>query len=288
MMLLNTSLLRERFVIHDAKAAARPIVAVGNRMLLPLKSGDGEIRERLVIRAQSMHVTLRLAAFLTREFYNRGPLLNRLIPLKWQTIWEDAIADYERLHNPAVWGAIYHNGRTVFQSGEYHQFLDVIEQCDIKNRAEYDRAVQIAEDAFKAAGKNVTIDHHVNIGVVIGAMEQSTRCGLILRAPSHTSTFNFTMSEKAEGIRLSPDHGLDVAASYLEGIQLAFATGIADADGHGSPINQPAYNRIGRLSHIIRTYEQDFIIRYRPDKPDFKDIMQQARYNAYGKAEDHR
>lgn len=280
-MILNTSLLRERFVIHDTKNPTESIIAVGNRMLLSLSNNDKSIQERFVVRAQSMHVTLRLIALITAEFHNRGPILNRTIPMKWQHLWNDATIDYEKLNNPHLWGCIYQNGKPIFRSGKYHPFLDVIEQCDVKNRAEYDRAILIAEDAFKTAGKTVRIDHDVNIGVVIGTMENSTRCGLILRAPTHTSTFNFTITENPEiGMKLSPEHGLDIAACFLEGIQLAYATGMAGPDEapiDSQTINGSAKNRIGRLNHIIESYERDYKIRYRPERPEFTDIVRKAR-----------
>lgn len=292
-MLLNTSLLRERFIINDNLKSDAPITAVGNRLLLPLVSDNGEIKERFVVRAQTMHMALRLAAYITREFYTRGPLLHRQVPVKWADVWYDMTSDFERLHNPSLWCCIYHNGRPIFKNGNYHAFLDVIEKCDIKNRAEYDRAVYIAEDAFKTAGKDVDIIHNVNIGVVIGATDHRIRSGLILRTPSHTSTFNFMMEEEEEfPSPLKPHHGLELSSYYLEGIQLAVLTGINESkkrQDRSSSLtediiipSQSAYKRLGRLNQAIETCEKTYKIRYRPEKPDFKAILDEARQSSWG------
>mgnify|MGYP001351839819 CR=1 FL=1 len=290
-MLLNTSLLRERFVIQDEKHALEPIVAVGNRLLLPLVSDNGEIKERFVVRAQTMHMALRLAAYIAREFQTKGPILHRQVPLRWDDIWYDMTSEFERLYNPSAWCAIYHNGRAIFKNGNYHPFLDVIEQCDIKNRADYDKAIYIAEDIFKQAGKSVKINHNVNIGVVIGAMEGRIRSGLILRAPAHTSTFNFVIETDYDNpASLRPHDGLDLSSYYLEGIQLAVLTGIAEyqrkrdgAPASHEPIPlQSAYKRLGRLTQAIDSREKQFSIRYRPEKPDFKTILDEARQLSWG------
>ena len=290
-MLLNTSLLRERFIINEENSKSKPKVALGNRLLLPLNNGEGTIQERFVIRSQTMHMALRMAAFISNEFYKRGPILNRQVPLKWDDIWYDMTNEYERIYNPSLWCCIYHNGRPIFKFGQYHSFLDVIEQCDIKNRSEYDRAVYLAEDIFKDAGKIVDITHQVNIGVVIGAMDKRIRCGLILRAPSHTSTFNFMIEEHDDvPTPLLPHHGLELASYYLEGIQLAVLIGIAEHNKKNniqssSKVSIPiksAYNRIGRLTQSIIAYENTYKIRYRPEKPDFKLILEEAQALNWG------
>lgn len=288
-MILNTSLLRERFTIFHPDKDGREIVqAVGNRILLSLVSKNGEVRERLIVRAHSMHITLRLAALITHEFHKSGPLLNRQIPFPWQKAWDDITFDFEHTHVPETWCCIYSNGRPVFSRGEYHPFLDVIEQCDIKNRAEYDRAVGIAENVFKQAGKIVQIEHDVNIALVIGVMEDKTRCGLILRAPTRTTTFNFQI----EPLNTSPQsaiqahHGLVMAADFLEAIQLAVTTGfvqsqinigkIRDASPAGRKA-KAALKRIGRLNQSILSFESLYAVRYRPEKPDFTEILETAR-----------
>lgn len=287
-MLINTSLLRERFVIQEKKGNQPPLVALGNRILLPLKSYNGEINERIVIRAHSMHMALRISATLTREFYNMGPILHRQVKFAWDEMWYDLITDFERPYTPETWCCIYHNGRPIFQHGEHHPFLDIIEQCDVKNRAEYDRAINITEDVFKQAGKDVDIDHQINIAVVIGAMEDKTRCGLILRAPKRTTTFNFQIENKDNTKeRIPPYIGFEMSANFLEAIQLSVTSGFTDSQLDNGKIlatspkakkTQPSYKRIGRLNQSIKSIENQYKVKYRPEKPDFTELRDEA-YN---------
>lgn len=283
MMLLNTSLLRERFTITENDSNQKPIEAFGNRILLPLKSKNGEISERFVIRAHSMHMALRMATEITREFYEHGPIINRMLKLRWKDIWFDISSDFERPHVPETWISIYHNGRPLYKDGQYHPFLDIIEQCDIKNRDEYDRAIPMAIEIFKQAGKDVQINHDVNIASVVGSTEDRSRCGLILRAPEKTTTFNFTMNTNQEKkFQPSLHHGLELSAIYLEAIQLAVSTGYVEAQIEQGLIRETSekgqkvkasYHRIGRLNTSIESFETMYDIRYRPEKPDFKILM---------------
>lgn len=286
-MLLNTSLLRERFTIRQSNKG-QAIKAVGNRILLPLTSKNGNVKERFIIRAHSMHMALRMAAEISREFATLGPLLNRPTPFNWKDCWYDLTTDFERPHVPETWIAVYHNGRVVYSEGAYHPFLDVIEQCDVKNRAEYDRAITIAEDVFKQAGKQVTIDHDINIALVIGVMEQKTRCGLILRASDGTRTFNMQIDPHPDYTdrAISIPNALQLASYFLEGIQLAVTTGYLQNQIQSGRLKtgsaaerkaRAAYKRIGQLSQYIKGDENRYKIRYRPERPDFIDILEQAK-----------
>lgn len=286
-MLLNTSLLRERFTIRQSNEG-HAIKAVGNRILLPLTSKNGNVKERFIVRAHSMHMALRMAAEISRKFATLGPLLNRQKPFNWKDCWYDLTTDFERPHVPETWIAVYHNGRVVFSEGAYHPFLDVIEQCDVKNRAEYDRAITIAEDVFKQAGKEVTIDHDINIALVIGVMEQKTRCGLILRASDGTRTFNMQIDPHSDYTDrpISIPNALQLASYFLEGIQLAVTTGYLQNQIQNGKLKtgsaaerkaRAAYKRIGQLSQYIKGDENRYKIRYRPERPDFIDILEQAK-----------
>lgn len=286
MMLLNTSLLRERFTITEKGSKQEPIMAFGNRILLPLTHEESGLQERIVVRAHSMHMALRMAAAISFEFYKSGPIINRPKSFPWKDKWYDLSSDFERPHTPDTWVCVYHNGRIIYANGNHHPFLDIIEQCDIKNRAEYDRAIYIAEDIFKQADRNVKIDHDVNIAFVIGAMSDKIRCGLILRAASRTTTFNVSIEKlKDDSSKFLPHHGLNLAADYLEGIQLAVSCGYtenqiaADKISEESVIAKRAgasYRRIGRLNQSISGYENSYNVKYRPEKPDFSLLKDEA------------
>jgi len=283
-MLINTSLLRERFVLAETGFREDPMIALSNRILLPLNSKNGQMNERLVVRAHSMHMALRMAARLTQEFYNLGPLVNRQVQLDWHQIWNDITTTFERLHVPETWVCVYHHGQIVFQDGDHHPFLDVIEKCDVKNRAEYYNAVKIAEDTFLEKGKVVEIEHDINIAAVIGVMEKQARCGLILRSPKQTTTFNYAMRSVEKDI--APHAALDLAADFMEGIQLAVTAGLTERRRQSGMLSQTSpmvkkmkasHNRIGKLSKAIEAYNNMYDVRYRPEQPDFLSILEEVR-----------
>ena len=287
-MLLNTSLLREKFTITEKYKDQPPLVAVGNRILLSLQSQNSDYSEQIIVRTHSMHMALRLASEIYQEFRTKGPILNRQTPFPWKNVWYDLSTDFERPHTPETWCSVYNNGRLIYQDGVHHPFLDIIEQCDIKNRAEYDRAIPIAIDIFKQAGKNVDIKHEVNIAAVVGAMTEQVRCGLILRAPLQTSTFNFTIKQKTpENNTIIPaNDGLDLCAYYLEAIQLAVTAGFNEGKMLTGQLKETtnqarktkaSYTRIGRLNNTIETIESLYDIRYRPEKPDFQNLLDIAK-----------
>ena len=134
----QTSLLREKFTITDLAPSKskkeEPVIALSNRIVVPLISHDGIDNETFIVRTQNMHSCARLAAAITREFFERGTIANRAAPFSWKTLWQDVIKGYEKDWNPDIWCAVYYKGRAVFQEGEHHPFLDIIEQCDANNK----------------------------------------------------------------------------------------------------------------------------------------------------------
>ena len=247
---------------------------------------DGIDNETFIVRTQNMHSCARLAAAITKEFFERGTIANRATPLPWKELWVDVIKGYERDWNPDIWCAIYYNGRVVFQQSNHHPFLDIIEQCDAANKQEYAESVVFAEKAFSQAGKTVTIDHDSNIALVVSCKENKAKCGIIVRAASGATTFNYTAEPKEENPRTIYAHTtLTVAAAFLEGIQLAFQVGLMNRKKEFKLIekysdedrkHRRAADRLGNLNRAIGNYEQHFMINYRPERPTFKDMVTKA------------
>lgn len=290
MFLLNTTMLREKFTVTEKDGAA-PMIAMGNRILLPLVSKSGRSDERLVVRGQNMHTTLRMAAMLTKTFYRDGPILSRSPSYPWGPNWESALPEYERNTNAGSWVSVYAGGRCVFKQGNYHPFMDVIEQCDARNRDEYDRAVSIAESAFNMAGRGVTIDHNSTIAMVIGAMSDKTRVGLMFRNPRRSTTFNFAIDPKKTSITrdvaiAQPHQCLLQAAAWLELVQLSVTVGFYRARRGGAmddaPTLEAAQRRLGRLNAEIVQFEESFDVHYRPERPDMMALIEEAAAYARG------
>lgn len=285
----NATLLREKFVIKDVmpeKHDEKPIIALSNRLTLPLYDPRTDQRETLVIRAQNMHTAARLGARLSQDFIDQGPLLARATPYDWADAYDTITKGYESRFNPNIWAAIYHKGRILFEKGaaERHPFLDVIEQCDARNKEDYEKAVAVAEDAFKHAGKLVNIEHDANVALVINLNDDEGKCGIIVRGPSRTTTFSFTARKKA-GRPVRPSSCLSASAAFLEGIQLAFQVGmirqkiryeLVGKSSEEAHKGEDAAQKLYRLNAAITQFEGMYEVRYRPDKPDFKNMVEEA------------
>ncbi len=283
----RTSLLREKFTITEkVNKQAKPVIALSNRIVVPLISSDKIDNETFVIRTQNMHSCARLAAAVTKEFFERGTIANRAIPVPWKSMWMDVIKGYEKDWNKNIWCAIYHKGRVIYQHGEHHPFLDIIEQCDAANKDDYSQSVEFAEDAFAQAGKSVDIKHDSNVALIIATTPEQAKCGIIVRAASGTTTFNYTATPNLRYDKPIHAHTtLTVSAAFLEGVQLAFQVGLLNKKFEYRLIEKfsdeyrqftRAGTRLQNLDRAIGTYEQQFNVTYRPDRPTFQEMTEKA------------
>lgn len=285
----KTTLLREKFTLRDPAgdlSDTPPVVALSNRMVLPLSSDLGEEAETYVIRTQNMHSCARLAGAIAKEYYDRGAIMKRPAAFSWENLWRDVIKGYEKDWNPDIWCAIYHKGRCVYEDGTRHPFLDIIEKCDSVNREEYSQSVQFAERAFQQAGKEMKIEHDSNIALIISIREGEAKCGVILRGANRKTTFNYNVKQRrinSEEVRIPTI--LSVSAAFLEGVQLAFGVGMAnrkrslglldkfsDEDRKG----KRGAERLINLTGAVESIERKYIVQYRPDRPNFQRMVDES------------
>ncbi|MCD8562695.1 MAG: hypothetical protein LRY54_01210 [Alphaproteobacteria bacterium] len=287
MVSFNSSLLREKFTIHDpldtGSESGGPVLALSNRMVVELSSPNSRNKERFIIRAQNMHSCVRLAARLVRTYYTTGPILARSEAFEWESIWDQIVSDYEYEFNSQRWVAVYNNGKLLFESGEHHPFLDVIEKCDALNKGEYEKAIPVAENAFRQLGREVQIDYDANVALVTEMDDKQARCGVILRGPNRTTTFNFAVFPKSEVLNIPQI--LAASAAFLEGIQLAFMIGmnnekirlgIIERFSLEERMTREARRRLSRLNAEIANLESTCDVRYRPERPEFPHIVMDA------------
>ncbi len=288
----QATLLREKFTIRDPRqdSTDSPVIALSNRMVVSLPTRRKEDPpETLVVRTQNMHSCVRMAARLVSAAEEDScPLTQRVPPFEWNRAWKSVIEGYEDKYNPRIWCAIYHEGLPVFEQGERHAFLDVIETCDFKTRTKYSEAVIVAENAFKKAGREVTIEHDSGTALVLHVTPEQGRVGAILRGINQTATFNFT----ARSLRKKPvkiPACMTVAAAFLEGIQLAFQVGmgltklrygILPGGTDDAKRFEEGEKRMARLKIAILQFEQTVDMTYRPERPDFFDILDKSKQEA--------
>lgn len=289
----NASLLREKFVIRDAVGggdAGTSIVALSNRITIPLGLPGGRSEENYVVRAQNMHTCARFAARIAQEYSEKGPLMGRKPKdeFDWEYAWLALCKGYEKTWNPNRWVAVYHKGRILFEAqGEgtaRHPFVDIIEQCDAVNPESYEESLTIAEEAFKKAGRTVSIEYDSNVALILSVKDDEGKCGVIVRGPSRTTTFNFTARPRA-GRPVKPSQCLSAAAAFLEGIQLSFLVGMTNIRGlyeliekNGEEVRKgrEASQKLGRLNSAIAQFENLQEVAYRPDRPEFSKMIDEA------------
>ncbi|MEM6811182.1 MAG: hypothetical protein AAF549_01820 [Pseudomonadota bacterium] len=282
----NLSLLREKFTIIPKNETEDPLIATSNRIVLPLVSPDGIDNEEFIVRTQNMHSCCRMAASIIKEFTERGSVLHRAQPVDWKLMWHDVIKGYERKWNDDIWCVIYFKGRILFQSGKYHPFLDIIEQCDASNENNYQQSIKLAEDIFAKAGKQVIIKHDSNIALVLQTKPDIAKCGIIIRAASGTTTFNYTTKLRYSAqAKITAYTILTAAASFLEAVQLSFTIGLLKRKIDFGMIKRHSEDeqkfkksetRLGNLNRAIKGYEEKYDVFYRPDKPDFFEMVTKA------------
>lgn len=288
MVSFNSSLLREKFTIHDpldsGSETGAPVLALSNRMVVELEGKTGQYKESFVVRTHNMHSCVRIVGRIFRAYHTTGPILIRAKGFEWDTIWEQIVNEYEYEFNPHRWVAIYSNGKVLFEAGERHPFLDVIEKCDARNKAEYEKAIPIAEDAFRQLGREVRIEYDANVALVTDMDDKQARCGVILRGPNRTTTFNFAVFPKKEPV-LNIPQVMTASAAFLEGVQLAFMIGmnnekirlgIIERFSHEEKQTREARRRLSRLNAEIANLETACEVRYRPERPEFPHIIMDA------------
>lgn len=273
----NTSLVREKIIFTDGSpdtggGAKDPVTIRSNRIFLRL--GIPPITEKVVIRAQNMHSTLRLAAKVLYSYRHSGLLLDRNVAFDWQDHWNGVLSDYEKEYSPDVWAAVYINGKSVFKTMT-SPFVDVIEKCALLTIDNYDATMEVTENALKQIGHAVQINHSSNVATTFADDGDVMRCGIIHRSSSRDTTFSFTASGGERHNRIVQCMG--IVAAYLELFNLRFT--IQTLQGKirrgqvmkASPESvqiRAAIARQGGINKAIASFEEIYQVKYRPEKPD--------------------
>lgn len=271
------SLLREKFVIHEVGVDSAPLVAMGNRLHITLPGETGN----LVIRGHSMHITLRYGAEILRQSSYVNHIENIKEFFKWNDLWSKLIKPFESENTPETWIVVYFCGEVIFHDNFHHQFFDVIEQCEHKNQKiseKYEQSIIMAQNAFKKMGRNVLIEQESHIGFILDDTSKELRFAVILRLPWQRATFVCRMAENKK-IKKHPYHfvAMNLAADYIEGINMAVRSGFLEKSGKNIQIYKLIQKRLNSLSVAINQAETQYVVKYRPEKPDFKNIQKRVQ-----------
>lgn len=270
----NTSLIREKITLTESLEAAPEkdqIVIRSNRLFLNLKGSSGS--ERIVIRTQNMHTTLRLAALLLVVRYREGSFLDRTEPFDWADTWASCLSEYEKEYNAAVWAIVYINGKTVFKTMS-SIFVDIIETCAILTQGNYDATMDVTKTVLKRAGKDMDINHSSIVAGTFSDDGDLFRGGIIHRTDIGDIIFNFTVQEGEKAGRIV--QAMMAAAAYLEFFSLNFILrNLNDKIRSGkvektfTETNQirAAIGRQNGIRKAISSFEENNKVTYNPAKP---------------------
>lgn len=278
----NTLLVREKIIFIDGTPdegglAKEPVVIRSNRIFLKL--GLAPVTEKVVIRAQNMHATLRLTAKLLYHYYQEGLLLDRRASFDFAAQWEASLSAYDKEYNLDLWAAVYIGGKSVFKTVS-SPFADVIEKCALLSIDNYDATMEVTENALKQIGHAVRINHSSNVATTFSDNGVMMRCGIIHRSSNKDTTFSFTVSGGVPRERVVQSIGM--VAAYLELFNLRFTIDNLQAKirkgiiPRGSPETaqiRAAISRQGLINKAILSFESTYNVKYRPEKPDlFSDM----------------
>ncbi|PCI00794.1 MAG: hypothetical protein COB76_02735 [Alphaproteobacteria bacterium] len=272
------SLLREKFTIREIGTTAEPVIALGNRLQINIPNA-----QPLIIRCHSMHATLRFGAEIVKQLSFHDAITDMKTTLDWPAIWTKITAAFEKANTPNTWISLYFCGKSIFEDGDHHMFIDVLEQCEFQNKNDYEQALIVAQNAFQKMGKSVMIDHESHVGFILDTEADEFRFAIMMRVPGQRANFIIRMAENPAIKNKPSDYvAMNLAADYIEAINMAVRVGFiesaAESAGEDATKNKDfriLNYRLQDLTRSIAQFEIQYQTRYRPERPDF-DLIREA------------
>lgn len=275
----NTALLREKIVINNQSGPqsggkASSVIIKSNRVAFLL--GEEPFVENVVIRAQNMHTTLRLAAILIKEHNNKGQLLARKVPLNWEAVWKSAVSEYDKRFDPDIWGTVYINGNPVFRTVA-SPFADVVEKCALLSLDNYYATMDITEEALEKVGRACEVDHQATVAATIKNKGSEVDCGIMYRAGGNNTVFSYHVSGGLnKNSRL--EQAIGFTAAYLEMCALSYfieTTQNKVKSGEVAKVSPEVAQLRAAIAHknfinrAVNDFEKAYKVVYKPQKPNF-------------------
>ncbi|GEM_PF-1438590 len=283
MFKFQTALVREKIVIDltgnapNRKKTDNPVIR-SNRLDLDMLRDDGS-RARCVVRAQNMHTTLRFAARIFLNFHKLGNFKpsNNGDNIDWNAVWDQCLSGYEKEYNGEnIWGSVYVKGKPVFNLND-QKFMDVVEQCALVSKDQYDDTKDVVETLMNKLGQKVQVTQTTNVSATLDdtIAGEGSRCSMMHRSPDKNMIFTFMLNKGRERVdRIF--HGMIIQANYLEVFNLNFLIqSLRNGIKHGTYKKNSrqarqlhsALNRKEFIKREIQSIESAYEVSYRPEKP---------------------
>lgn len=273
----EATLVREKITLTETPAGsfagdmAVATVVRSNRVVLKL---DGPVTsETVVVRAQTMPLTLRMAGKILFSYFKSGLFLRRAEPFDWQGAWDSLLSSHDVRFSPRLWCAVYINGKRVYASADM-PFVDIIEET-AQGGDDYDSAVSKTRRVLHERGQVTDIDHANKVAAVFTEAKGQLRVGVIQRAAGKDKTFNFIVSGGEVYSRVV--QGFMAAAAFIEAIDIRYymrdmqkslARGTVVKGDPALARFYSAPERLTELRKSVQAFEAHFDVNYRPEKPE--------------------
>jgi hypothetical protein len=271
-----TSLVREKMDFVDTSHVdgnENELTTIrSNRVFLNL--GHNRPTERVVVRAQTMHLTLSLASRVMFSYFKNGFFRGREEGYEWQSQWDSVLSGHEKKFNPNIWAAIYINGAPIFKT-QASPYIDIVEKCALLTNDNYDAVPAVAEKAFKQLGREIKVKHNANVAATFNDHESIMKCGIVHRIGGQAKAINFIAEGGSAENRIV--QSLATASAFLEGLNLQMAVRelrgkirdneITPASPEGARLRSAAA-RMMVLNKAIESFEEIYDVKYRPAKPE--------------------
>lgn len=274
----NATLVREK-IVFVADSGGENVDDTENTVIrsnrISFSLGEGSGAEKIVVRSQTMHTTLYLASKIIYSFYRSGFFIGRDPPCNWEAMWESIVASYEKDNNPNIWASVYINGKSVFTTTK-SPFVDIVETCALLTESNYDATMGVAETFMKRAGKSMRVNHDTNVAAVFTDAGDAMKCAIIHRAGGHDTVLSFTAEGGVKDNRIH--QSISVAAQLLEGMNLSFLVdklriqarrGEIPKISPEAKLLRAATSRLTSIDRGVSSFEEVYVMKYRPEKPMF-------------------
>jgi len=274
----DTALFYEKFIIREKDSSGKEgkiVCEQNNRVAFVL--GEGNSKEMVTVRSNRAYIAMITASRILRDYFqeDEDPILERIIPVEWDKIWNSTLSDYEKKYNIDVWVSIYVNGKKMFVY-QQPELIEVVEKCTNVVGGDYQNIADILKSMVGKVEQDKDVEHLSELYSSINFKEGLVNCKVMRCVKEDASSCDIKISG-GENDNSLIEESLLVCAAFLELFDLqsfvSHAQSLVDRDeidDKHEDINKMrnALARIEKVNGFITETEKEYKIEYSPAKPD--------------------